>query len=157
MVVIMYAGATAEAAESRAASGENGGRMEVVLAQEHRKDLDAIRVEFANAGFSNLHVQFMRQGEPPANIGIGRQVTAEHAREALRLALKYNRSVRILLPAYLFPPRFITIASSNFDDTVEFPIDDASLQKLQDPGLTTDQFHHLYRQLTTPAKGLKNR
>ena len=73
-------------------------------------------------------------------------------REAIRLALKYNRGVTILLPAHLFPPHFITIASSNFDDAVEFRIDEEALRRLQDPSLATDQFHELYNQLTTPKK-----
>jgi len=65
------------------------------------------------------------------------------------LAIKYNLGVAILLPERLFPPRFVTIASSNYDDTVEYPIDPAALVKLQDPTLTTDAFHRLYRDLTS--------
>ena len=128
------------------------GRVEVVLANEYRKDAEAIKRDFEQTGLSNVHIQFLRQGQPPPNIGLGRQVSAERAREAIRLALKYNRAVKILLPAYLFPTHFITIASSNFDDTVEFPIDEGALRRLQDPSLTTEQFHDLYRRLTTPKK-----
>lgn len=128
------------------------GRVEVILANEYRKDAEAITQEFEQAGLSNVHVQFLRLGQPPPNIGLGRQVSVERARQALRLAVKYNRAVKILLPSYLFPPNFITIASSNFDDTVEFPIDGEALRRLQDPSLTTEQFHELYRRLTTPKK-----
>lgn len=125
-------------------------RIEIVLAGQYRAHADSIKREFALAGLTNVHVRFMRMGQPPANIGLGQQVPADKAREAIRLALKYNRDVRILLPERLFPPRFITIASSNFDDTVEFSIDKESLARLLDPSLTTEQFHALYRRLTTP-------
>lgn len=125
------------------------GRVEVVLANEYRKDVEAIKRDFEGAGLSNVHVQFMRQGQPPANLGLGPKVPAERARAAIQLAKKYNRGVNILLPEHLFPERFITIASSNFDETKEFPIDEAALRRLQDPSLTTDQFHELYRGLTT--------
>jgi len=128
------------------------GRVEVVLAHEYRKDSEAIKKDFEQAGLSNVHIQFVRQGQPPPNIGLGRRVSAERAREAIRLALKYNRAVTILLPAHLFPPHFITIASSNFDDTVEVRIDDDALRQLQHPSLSTEQFHDLYRRLTTPKK-----
>lgn len=128
------------------------GRVEVVLANEYRKDAEAIKKDFEQVGLSNVHIQFLRQGQPPPNIGLGRQVSAERAREAIRLALKYNRAVKILLPSYLFPPHFITIASSNFDDTVEFRIDEEALRQLQDPSLATDQFRELYRRLTTAPK-----
>jgi hypothetical protein len=126
------------------------GRVEVTLANEYRKDVDTIKKEFEQAGLANVHVQFLRKGQPPPNVGIGREVSAERARAALRFALKYNRSVKILLPAYLFPPHFITIASSNFDDTVEFSIDEEALRQLQAPTLSTEQFHELYRTLTKP-------
>ena len=97
----------------------------------------------------NVHFQFVRQGQPPQNIGLGREVPADKAREVIRLALKYNLGVGILLPERLFPPRFVTIASSNYDDTVEFPIDQAALARLQNENLTTDEFHRLYRDLTS--------
>jgi hypothetical protein len=128
------------------------GRVEVVLANQYRQDTAAIKKHFAESGFINVHIQFVRQGQPPPNIGLGREVPAEFARAAIRLAVKYNKAVKILLPAYLFPPRFVTIASSNFDDTVEFAIDEESLRNLQDPSLSTEQFHALYRRLTTPVK-----
>jgi hypothetical protein len=58
-------------------------------------------------------------------------------------------AVGILLPERLFPPRFVTIASSNYDDTVEYPISKEDLARLLDASLTTEQFHELYRQLTS--------
>ena len=132
------------------------GRVEVTLANEYRQDVEAIKKEFEQADLGNVHVQFLRKGQPPPNVGLGREVSAERARAAIRLALRYNRAVKILLPAHLFPPHFITIASSNFDDTVEFPIDEEALRRLQDPSLTTEQFHELYRTLTTRPTSLKD-
>lgn len=128
------------------------GRVEVMLANELRQDAEAIKKEFAEAGLSNVHIQFARLGQPPPNIGIGTSVSAERARAAIRLALKYNRAVKILLPAHLFPPHFMTVASSNYDDTMDFAINEEALRRLQDPSLTTDQFHEFYRSLTTTDK-----
>jgi len=133
--------------ESSTASGVS--RVEVVLANHYRDQVSALREEFAQAGMPNVHFQFARRGQPPQNIGLGREVPADLAREAIRLAIKYNLGIAILLPERLFPPRFVTIASSNYDDTVEYPIDPAALVKLQDPTLTTDAFHRLYRDLTS--------
>jgi hypothetical protein len=125
------------------------GRVEVILANQYRGDLAAIKRDFVDAGLANVHFQFTRSGQPPQNIGIGREVPADLARAALQLAIKYNQGITILLPAYLFPPMFITIASSNFDDTVESRIDDEALRQLLDPSLDTEGFHRLYRKLTT--------
>ncbi|MBH0199767.1 MAG: hypothetical protein HP497_10160 [Nitrospira sp.] len=124
-------------------------RVEVVLANEYRNQVAALKEEFAQAGMPNVHFQFAKRGQPPQNIGVGRDVPADKAREAIRLALKYNLGVGILLPERLFPPRFITIASSNYDDTVEYPIDRGALAKLQNPDLTTEEFHRLYKEFTS--------
>jgi hypothetical protein len=132
-------------------------RVEVVLASQYKDQLAALKDEFAQAGMTNVHFQFARRGQPPQNIGLGREVPADKAREVIRLALKYNHGIGILLPERLFPPRFVTIASSNFDDTVEYPIDQATLAKLQDENLTTEEFHRLYRDLTSVPLELKGR
>lgn len=124
-------------------------RIEVVLAYHYKGQVSALTEEFAQLGMPNVHFQFARQGQPPQNIGMGRAVPADKAREAIKLAVKYNLGVGILLPERLFPPRFVTIASSNFDDTVEYPISKEDLAHLLDPSLTTEQFHDLYGQLTS--------
>lgn len=124
-------------------------RVEVVLASQYKDQVAALTEEFVKAGMPNVHFQFFRQGQPPQNIGLGQDVPADKAREAIRLALKYNLGVGILLPERLFPPRFVTIASSNYDDTVEHPIDQAALAQLQNENLTTEEFHRLYRGLTS--------
>lgn len=125
-------------------------RVEVVLADQYRSQIAALTEEFGQAGLTNVHFQFAKLGHPPQNIGLGREVPAEQARAAIRLAEKYNLGVEILLPQRLFPPRFVTIASSNYDDTVETKIDGAALAQLQNPALSTEKFHRLYRALTTP-------
>ncbi|NWF71494.1 MAG: hypothetical protein HXY51_00410 [Nitrospirae bacterium] len=124
-------------------------RIEVVLASQYKSQVAALTEEFVQAGMPNVHFQFARQGQPPQNIGMGRAVPADKAREAIKLALKYNLGVGILLPERLFPPRFVTIASSNYDDTVEYPISKEDLARLLDASLTTEQFHELYGQLTS--------
>jgi hypothetical protein len=132
-------------------------RVEVVLANEYRHKVALLKEEFTQAGMPNVHFQFAKQGQPPQNIGLGREVPADKAREAIRFALKYNLGIGILLPERLFPPRFITIASSNYDDTVEYPIDREALAKLQNPELTTEEFHRLYRELTSAVLVPKGR
>ncbi len=150
-------GAHADAAD--VASAPAVSRVEVVLASQYKNQIATVKEEFTQAGMTNVHVQFFRQGQPPQNIGFGREVPADKAREAIRLALKYNLGVGILLPERLFPPRFVTIASSNYDDTVEYPIDQATLAQLQNENLTTEEFHRLYKGLTSvplPPKGRYN-
>ena len=136
---------SAIAAEQEPASA---GRVEVVLANEHRQDREAIKKDFVEAGLPNVHIQFMKAGRPPTNIGVGPHVTAERARAAIRMAKHYNRGITILLPERLFPDHYVTIASSGFDDTVEYPVNEEAMKELENPVLTTEQFHALYRRLT---------
>lgn len=145
--VLMGAGTTALFAEGEPVQAVS--RVEVVLADQYRNQVAALKEEFAQAGMTNVHFQFAKRGQPPQNIGLGRDVPADKAREVIRLALKYNLGIGILLPERLFPPRFVTIASSNFDDTVEYPINQEALAKLQAPDLTTEEFHRVYRELTS--------
>jgi len=154
MVTVCEPGAVAVSGEDAQAPAV--GRVEVVLANQYRTREADLKAEFSQAGLPNVHFQFAKLGHPPQNIGLGLDVPADKAREAIRLAVKYNDGVAILLPERLFPPRYITIASSSYDDTVEYPIDQAALAKLQDPELTTETFHQLYRELTSvplPPKG----
>lgn len=152
VAVMEYPAVAADGASTHTVS-----RVEVVLASQYKNQVTALTEEFAQAGMPNVHFQFVRRGQPPQNIGLGRDVPADKAREAIRLALKYNLGVGILLPERLFPPRFVTIASSNYDDTVEYPIDQAALAKLQDESLTTEEFHRLYRDLTSTPLEPKGR
>lgn len=131
----------------------SAGRVEVVLANEHRKNVNEIKQDFAEAGLTNVHVQFMKAGHPPTNIGVGPHVTAERVRAAIRMAKQYNRGITILLPERLFPDHYVTIASSSFDDTEEYPVNEEAMKELENPVLTTEQFHALYRRLT-PADQL---
>jgi hypothetical protein len=154
-VCACFMGAHAVAAE--VASAPAVSRVEVVLASQYKNQVATVKEEFTQAGMTNVHFQFFRQGQPPQNIGFGREVPADKAREAIRLALKYNLGVGILLPERLFPPRFVTIASSNYDDTVEYPIDQATLAQLQNETLTTEEFHRLYKGLTSIPLSPKGR
>jgi hypothetical protein len=147
LVILMNAGITAVFAAGESVQAVT--RVEVVLADQYRNQAAALKEEFAQAGMTNVHFQFAKRGQPPQNIGLGRDVPADKAREVIRLALKYNLGIGILLPERLFPPRFVTIASSNFDDTVEYPINQEALAKLQVPDLTTEEFHRVYRELTS--------
>lgn len=158
MIIVVCAGVmAAHAVAGEVVSAPTVSRVEVVLASQYKNQVAALTDEFAQAGMTNVHFQFARQGHPPQNIGLGREVPADKAREVIRLALKYNLGVGILLPERLFPPRFVTIASSNFDDTVEYPIDQAALAQLQNQHLTTEEFHRLYRDLTSTPMEPKGR
>jgi len=126
--------------------------VELFLAKERKGDLDKITKEFEEAGITRVRHQFFRKGNPPENIAIGKNVPADVARLAIRLAVTYNRDIKFLLPEYRFFPDHIVIGSSAYDEKSQIPIRPEDLKRLSDPALTTAQYHDLYRQLTGEDK-----
>jgi hypothetical protein len=126
--------------------------VELFLAKERKGDLDAIKKELEALGITRIRPQFFRLGNPPENIAIGKDIPADVARLAIRLAITYNRDIKSLLPEYRFFPDHIVIGSSAFDQASEVPIRPEDLKRLSDPALSTAQFHELYRHLTGEDK-----
>lgn len=133
---------------------ETNGKIlvELFLAKERKSDLNAIKKELEALGITRIRPQFFRLGNPPENIAIGKDIPADVARLAIRLAITYNRDIKSLLPEYRFFPDHIVIGSSAFDQASEVPIRPEDLKRLSDPALTTAQFHELYRHLTGEDK-----
>jgi len=128
--------------------------VELFLSPEHKADIDKIKKEFEAVSINRLRTQVFRLGNPPENIAIGRNVPADIARLAIRLATTYNRGIRYLLPEYRYFPDHIAIGTSAFDEASQIPVCPEDLERLSDPALTTEQFHELYRHLTGEDKRL---
>jgi len=126
--------------------------VEVFLASERKNDAAAIQKEFETYSVTRIRFQFFKLGNPPENIAIGSNVTADVARLAIRLAVTYNRGIKYLLPQFRFFPHYIAIGTSAFDESFQIPIRLEDLKQLSDPALTTPQFHELYRRLTGEDK-----
>jgi hypothetical protein len=126
----------------------SGILIELFLAPEQRDAIPAIKKEFEALSVTRVRPQVFRLGNPPKNIAIGKDIPADVARLALRLAVDHNRGVEFLLPEYRYFPKHIVIGSSAFDEASQIPITPDDLQRLRDPALTTEQFHVLYRSLT---------
>jgi hypothetical protein len=122
--------------------------VEIFLANDQKPHLDAIKREFSTFQIEKVRAKFFAAGHPPENIAIGRNVPAPVARLAIRLAVTYNRDVKLLLPEKRLAADYIAIGTSIFDESFQVPISPDDLQRLADPALTTDQFHALYRNLT---------
>ncbi len=123
-------------------------RVEIALSPERKKDIDAIKKEFEVFSITNVRPQFFRQGNPPQNIGFGREIPVEVAREAIRVAMTYNRGIQFLLPEKRLAPHYIGIGVSIFDEAFQVPVGPEELKRLSDPSLTNAQFHDLYHQMT---------
>lgn len=126
--------------------------VEIFLTSQHKENLLKIKKEFEAFSITRVRAQFFRAGNPPQTIAIGKNITAPVARMAIRTAITYNRGITFLLPEKRLFPNYIAIGTSIFDELFQIPISPEDLSRLQDPALTTPQFHALYRHLTGEDK-----
>ncbi len=121
--------------------------VEISLSLDHKRDLDAIKREFASVGITKVRHKIFQAGHPPTNIAIGRNISAEIARLAIRIANTYNGGITKLLPEERLAPDYLAIGTSIFDESFQYPVSPTDVERLNAPSLTTGQFHELYRTL----------
>jgi hypothetical protein len=126
--------------------------VEIFLAAQHKENLAKIKKEFEDFSITRVRAQFFRAGNPPQNIAIGKNIPAPVARLAIKVAITYNRGIKLLLPEERLSPNYIAIGTSMFDELFQRPISPEDLERLSDPSLNTSQFHALYRHLTGEDK-----
>lgn len=123
-------------------------RVEIFLSPERKEEVDAVKKEFEALSITNVHPQVFRKGHPPQNIGFGKEIPAEVARQAIALALKYNDGIRFFLPEKRLAAHYVGIGVSIFDEAFQIPAAPDDLKRLSDPSLTDAQFHQIYQELT---------
>ncbi len=129
--------------------------IELWLAHGQKKNNKEIRQTIKDRSIKVLRktIQYWRArgGHPPTNIAIGNAISAEDARWVIDMALKLNDEVTMLVIQRLNPPNYAAIGTSAWDEKSLIPITAEQLEKLRDPGLSTEQFHKLYLELTGEA------
>ena len=90
--------------------------------------------------------------DPPMNFGVGKCVSAEAARFAIREALTYNRGIDRLIMQEVMPHHWVKVGATDLSELSWIPITPAELQQLSDPSLSTEAFQELYRKLATPKE-----
>jgi hypothetical protein len=123
--------------------------VEFYLSRAHKTDRETIKREFSTVSVTRVRANlFPSPATPPTNIAIGREIPADVARLVIRLAQTYNGGITLLLPEQRVGHRYIAVGTMMFDEIVQVPVAPADVKRLADPGLSTPQFHALYRELT---------
>jgi hypothetical protein len=125
--------------------------VEILLAGKWKSKVEEVKRSFTTAGAPEnplkVRIKFFPFLDPPGNIGIGKCVTAESARLAIREAVKYNGSLDRLVMQDIMPHHWIKIGTTDTSELTWIPVDAEELARLTDPSLSTDQFQELYRRL----------
>jgi hypothetical protein len=125
--------------------------VEIVLASKWKPEADeAKRVLIGDSQAVKVRVRFYPFLDPPANIGIGRCVSAEVARRAITEALHTTGKIDRLIRQDILPHHWIKIGSTDTAELAWTPVEPEDLARLTDSTLTTDQFQELYRSLAAP-------
>jgi hypothetical protein len=129
-------------------SGNKKILVEMYLAPEQKGNIEAIKKEFGALSITKIRPQLFRKGHPPRNIGFGKEIPADVAREAIRLAITYNGGIEFFLPEKRLAAHYIGIGVSIFDEAFQIPAGPDDLKRLSDPALSTAEFHEIYYKLT---------
>lgn len=122
--------------------------VEILLAKKWKDRGEEVKQSFTAADASlKVRVKFFPFLDPPMNIGIGRCVSAEKARLAIREAIRRNGGVDRLIIQDIMPHHWVKIGTTDTSELTWIPIGPEALAQLTDPALTTEQFHGLYRGL----------
>lgn len=140
-------GRSSESPAAKEAAGRRDILVEIFLAPERKNEADTVKKEFEALSITKVRPQVFRKGHPPQNIGFGKEIPADVARQAIQLALKYNDGIQFLLPEKRLAAHYIGIGVSIFDEAFQIPVSPEELKRISDPSLTDDQFHQLYREM----------
>ncbi|MBI3802144.1 MAG: hypothetical protein HY282_00075 [Nitrospirae bacterium] len=122
--------------------------VEILLAKKWKDRAEEVKQSFTTADESlKVRIKFFPFLDPPKNIGIGRCVSAEKARLAIREAVRYNGKIDRLIIQDIMPHYWIKIGTTDTSELTWISIGPDALARLTDPALTTEQFHDLYRAL----------
>ncbi|NKE70023.1 hypothetical protein [Candidatus Manganitrophus noduliformans] len=122
--------------------------IEILLAGKWKNRTKEVKQSFTTVDESlKVRIKFFPFLDPPLNIGIGRCVSAEEARLAIREAIRHNGGVDRLIMQDIMPHHWIKIGTTDTSELTWIPIQPEELARLTDPALTTEQFHDLYREL----------
>lgn len=134
-------------------------KVEGYISKQFKKQGKAISKEFAEMGHTRVVLRPFPMGETAKVVAIGRCVPAYIAQHALKLALQYTGGVEQIVNQTFVHAHWVGIGTTMFDEPSQQNVSSEQVQKLLQPGLTTDEFQALYRKLsiqdaTVPYFGL---
>lgn len=128
----------------------NPTKIDLKLAKKPwRKKKREIKKEIlAENGNLKVRLTFFPFLNPPTNLGIGKCVSADHARLTIKKALKYNRGIDQVIMQEFMPHHWARVGATDLAELTFIKITPEDLTHLSDPSLSTEQFQKLYLELS---------
>ncbi len=134
-----------------AANKDNRTKIDMKLAKKYKKKKKTIKKDLI-ALDESLKVRltfFPMNLDPPMNLGIGRCVSAENGRLAIKKALEFNRGINFLIMQEFMPHHWARIGATDLAELTWIAITPDDLSALSNPALSDEQFQLTYRNLAT--------
>ena len=127
-------------------------KVEAWMTKKRLPEFRQMRQEFRRMGNTYVSIFSYPGNNPSRVVAIGRCVPAYIARHVLEKTLEYYGDVKSLVHQGFVAPHWMGLATSLFAENSQKPINQDQLNRLLDPGLSTEAFHALYRQFTVQDK-----
>jgi len=156
MILALPAMAQTAPSTKDCAAEEPGDRpvtVEFVLSTKHKARSGEI-TRFLSHGAEpvTVRINLFPFLDPPANIGIGKCVSAVVGRAAIQAAMTYGTGVTRLIRQDILPHRWVKIGSTDTAELAWIAVSAEEMTRLTDPALTTGAFQALYRELAAPKE-----
>jgi hypothetical protein len=127
--------------------------VEFILSTKHKERVKGVTQLLNTAGEPvTVRIKFFPFLDPPANIGIGKCVSAVVGRVAIQAATAYGTGITRLIRQDILPHRWVKVGATDTAELAWIAVSAGDLKRLADPSLTTEAFQNLYRQLATPTE-----
>jgi len=127
--------------------------VEFVLSKKYKDRAEEVTRLLNGAGEPvHIRIRLFPFLDPPANLGIGKCVSAAVGRAAIQAALSQGTGVTRLIRQDILPHRWVKVGSTDTAELAWIAVSADDLKRLSDPALTTEAFQTLYRQLAAPKE-----
>ena len=106
--------------------------------------------EFTELGNSKSVLRVYPMGETSKVIAIGKCVPVHIAQHVIKKAMKYSTGVESLVQQQFVHGHWIGVGVTIFDEPSQQFVSFEQVKQLLNPGLSSEDFHKLYREMSVP-------
>ena len=125
-------------------------KIEGYISKKFRKQRKTIFKEFTELGNSKSVLRVYPMGETSKVIAIGKCVPVHIAQHVIKKAIKYSTGVESLVQQQFVHGHWIGVGVTIFDEPSQQLVSSEQVKQLLNPGLSSEDFHKLYREMSVP-------